>query len=207
MPIAPPAPARFSMTTGCLSAAPSASATGLATVSATPPGGNGTIIVTGRSGYCATAALADVAATSASASIRRIRIAPPAFRRAHQRAGAFSSSLAVQKASAASGDEETAARHLLHREKNQAIVLLGAALAAIARNDRKRQAPCAESCARAFLHHAADARDSVAAHVTAASGARTLRSRGAAARCASRRRGASRGNPESRPFRGACPSP
>jgi hypothetical protein len=50
MPSAPPAPALFSTTTLCLSSRASASATGRATVSATPPGGNGTTIVTGRSG-------------------------------------------------------------------------------------------------------------------------------------------------------------
>jgi hypothetical protein len=41
MPVAPPAPERFSTTTVCLSSRPSASATGRATVSATPPGGKG----------------------------------------------------------------------------------------------------------------------------------------------------------------------
>ena len=50
MPSAPPAPAWFSTTTGCFSSRASASATGRATVSATPPGGKGTIIVIGRSG-------------------------------------------------------------------------------------------------------------------------------------------------------------
>src|SRR5882672_9363329 len=51
MPTPPPAPARFSTTIGCLSTRPIASAIGRATVSATPPGGKGTIIVTGRFGY------------------------------------------------------------------------------------------------------------------------------------------------------------
>ena len=45
------------MITVCLSSLPSASATGRATVSATPPGGNGTTIVIVRSGYCARAAM------------------------------------------------------------------------------------------------------------------------------------------------------
>src|SRR5690606_38634265 len=45
--------ALFSMTTLWPSSRDSASATGRATVSATPPGGNGTIMVTARSGYCA----------------------------------------------------------------------------------------------------------------------------------------------------------
>src|SRR5882672_99881 len=51
MPTPPPAPARFSTTIGCLSTRPIASAIGRATVSATPPGGKGTIIVIGRFGY------------------------------------------------------------------------------------------------------------------------------------------------------------
>src|SRR3546814_6617249 len=53
MPTAPPAPALFSMTTLWPSSCDRASATGRATVSVTPPGGNGTIIVTALSGYCA----------------------------------------------------------------------------------------------------------------------------------------------------------
>jgi hypothetical protein len=68
MPSAPPAPARLSTTTDCLSSRPSASATGRATVSATPPGGNGTIIVIGLSGHvCACAA----AATTSEANSRQ----------------------------------------------------------------------------------------------------------------------------------------
>src|SRR5215831_4729185 len=71
MPSAPPAPARFSTTTDCLSSRESASATGRATVSATPPGGNGTIIVIGRSGHvCACAAVTTAAASEASSSER-----------------------------------------------------------------------------------------------------------------------------------------
>ena len=45
MPNPPPAPARFSTTMVALSSRASASATGRATVSATPPGGKGTIMV------------------------------------------------------------------------------------------------------------------------------------------------------------------
>ena len=51
MPSAPPAPSLFSTIKVWRSSRPSASATGLATVSATPPGGKGTIITMGRSGY------------------------------------------------------------------------------------------------------------------------------------------------------------
>jgi hypothetical protein len=50
MPSAPPAPGLFSITTACFSSRDSASATGRATVSATPPGGKGTISVIGLSG-------------------------------------------------------------------------------------------------------------------------------------------------------------
>ena len=50
MPRAPPAPLRFSTITDCFNSRASASATGRATVSATPPGGNGTTIVIGLSG-------------------------------------------------------------------------------------------------------------------------------------------------------------
>ena len=53
MPMPPPAPGLFSMTTGCFRSRLIASATGRATVSATPPGGNGTIIVIVWSGYWA----------------------------------------------------------------------------------------------------------------------------------------------------------
>src|SRR3954452_1658942 len=78
MPSAPPAPARFSTTTGCLSSRASASATGRATVSATPPGGNGTIIVIVFSGQldCANAAAAttSVATTSERDRVRQTRM-------------------------------------------------------------------------------------------------------------------------------------
>src|SRR6185295_4464798 len=73
MPSAPPAPARFSTTTDCFSSRPSASATGRATVSATPPGGNGTIIVIGRSGHdCACAAAATTGTSEASSRERSV---------------------------------------------------------------------------------------------------------------------------------------
>src|SRR5436853_2797532 len=68
MPSSPPAPGLFSITTGCFSSRDSASATGRATVSATPPGGNGTIIVTGRSGYGACPRAAGAASTPTIAS-------------------------------------------------------------------------------------------------------------------------------------------
>src|SRR5690606_30595518 len=55
MPMPPPAPARFSTTTGCPRLRLIASATGRPTVSATPPGGKGTIIVTGRDGQVSAA--------------------------------------------------------------------------------------------------------------------------------------------------------
>ena len=67
MPSAPPAPALFSITIGCFSSRDSASATGRATVSATPPGGNGTIIVTGLSGQVDWAGATDQPSPSSSA--------------------------------------------------------------------------------------------------------------------------------------------
>ena len=75
MPMPPPAPALFSMITGCFITVPIASATGRATVSATPPGGNGTIIVTGRSGYWASAVPAMTRTHNDAANLRTIRIA------------------------------------------------------------------------------------------------------------------------------------
>ena len=67
MPSAPPEPGLFSITTGCFSSRDSASATGRATVSATPPGGNGTIIVTGLSGQVDWAGATDQPSPSSSA--------------------------------------------------------------------------------------------------------------------------------------------
>src|SRR5215210_8024511 len=55
MPMPPPAPPLFSTMTLCFSSLLSAAATGRATVSATPPGGNGTIIVTGLAGQASSA--------------------------------------------------------------------------------------------------------------------------------------------------------
>ena len=50
MPMPPPAPALFSITTGWPRSRDIASATGRATMSASPPGGNGTIMVMGLAG-------------------------------------------------------------------------------------------------------------------------------------------------------------
>src|SRR5689334_11473944 len=56
MPSAPPAPVRLTITTGCFSDFSIMAASGRPTMSATPPGGNGTTIVIGWAGYpCATA--------------------------------------------------------------------------------------------------------------------------------------------------------
>ena len=85
MPMPPPAPALFSMTTGWPSARPIASATGRPTVSATPPGGNGTTIVTGRSGYCAFAAAAIISAAQ-NAATRLIPMSSSSSARAVDRA-------------------------------------------------------------------------------------------------------------------------
>ena len=50
MPTAPPAPVRFTTTTGCLSVFSICAASGRPTMSATPPGGNGTTMVIGSRG-------------------------------------------------------------------------------------------------------------------------------------------------------------
>jgi hypothetical protein len=50
MPTAPPAPARFTTTTGCFRVFSIDAASGRPTMSATPPGGNGTIMVIGLDG-------------------------------------------------------------------------------------------------------------------------------------------------------------
>src|SRR6266480_64220 len=55
MPTAPPAPVRLMTTTGCFSAWFMPAASGLPTMSATPPGGNGTTIVSGFDGYASCA--------------------------------------------------------------------------------------------------------------------------------------------------------
>src|SRR5262245_18032448 len=76
MPTPPPAPARFSTTSGCFSKCPIASATGRGNVSATPPGGNGTIIVIGRFGYsCAASGNAASSSRNASALARIVGLA------------------------------------------------------------------------------------------------------------------------------------
>src|SRR5262245_62357477 len=63
----PPAPARFSTTNGCPSSSLKAGAVSRAKRSAVPPGGNGTIIVTGRFGHaCAEAAHGDSSMTAAA---------------------------------------------------------------------------------------------------------------------------------------------
>src|SRR6202011_3678097 len=72
MPMPPPAPDLFSMTMGALSTRLMASAAGRATISATPPGGNGTTSAIGFDGYasceCAgeTASIASDETTSAT---------------------------------------------------------------------------------------------------------------------------------------------
>ncbi len=60
MPMPPPAPALFSTTIFCFSVFSIATAVGRPVRSATPPGGNGTIIVIGFDGYasCAKPAIA-----------------------------------------------------------------------------------------------------------------------------------------------------
>src|SRR5262245_28028689 len=73
MPTAPPAPARLLITTGCLRNFSIATAVGRPVWSATPPGGNGTIIVIGRSGNpCAGAPPAAARTTSAAIAPRSV---------------------------------------------------------------------------------------------------------------------------------------
>ena len=72
MPVAPPAPTRFSTTTVCFSSLPSASATGRATVSATPPGGKGTIMVMGLSAGQPWAQTAPLASRPVAVAINRV---------------------------------------------------------------------------------------------------------------------------------------
>ena len=64
----PPAPCLFSITTDCPSCLPSACATGRATLSATPPGGKGTISVMGRDGKSCAASGNDNDAAAATMS-------------------------------------------------------------------------------------------------------------------------------------------
>src|SRR6266851_7705364 len=70
MPMPPPAPALFSMTIGVLSTRLIASAAGRATISATPPGGNGTTSAIGFDGYtsCACAGKAASIASNETTS-------------------------------------------------------------------------------------------------------------------------------------------
>ena len=72
MPTAPPAPVRFTTTTGCLSAFSICAASGRPTMSATPPGGNGTIIVIGFAGYESCAFTGSARASSSESSTRDI---------------------------------------------------------------------------------------------------------------------------------------
>src|SRR5687768_14521258 len=76
MPLAPPL---FSTTTGCEIERPSWSAVKRASVSVTPPGGQGTIIFIGLSGYSASTGRtsATSAAAIASRPSRRTFIVPP----------------------------------------------------------------------------------------------------------------------------------
>ncbi|MNR46652.1 hypothetical protein D3C85_1656540 [compost metagenome] len=73
MPILLPAPARFSTTMGCLTAAPSFSASARAKMSVACPGGNGTIRRMGRSGYSAWAGAPATASARPAARLERIR--------------------------------------------------------------------------------------------------------------------------------------
>src|SRR5215470_4693684 len=108
----PPAPGLFSTTTGTPSARLIASAAGRPMMSATPPGGNGTIIVIGRDGYasCATAGsvYAAVATTTARSRVRVrartlfLRTIDYSGRQARERApGGRDENLAVSSARAA----------------------------------------------------------------------------------------------------------
>src|SRR5688572_18444759 len=67
MPTAPPAPVRFTTTTGCLSDFSICDARGRPTMSATPPGGNGTIMVIGFEGYASWASAVKAARNSTAA--------------------------------------------------------------------------------------------------------------------------------------------
>ena len=74
------APARLSTTTGCPSACESGSAMLRAEMSAAPPAGNGTIILTGLPGYCATAPSGSRNPAASAASNRITFIIPPLVR-------------------------------------------------------------------------------------------------------------------------------
>src|SRR2546421_11048724 len=75
VPIAAPAPAMFSTTTGCPSSSASFAATGRDKESVGPPGGKGTIHFSGLDGYCANTEVE----TSSNAK-KNLRIDPPRFR-------------------------------------------------------------------------------------------------------------------------------
>src|SRR5258708_6855297 len=91
MPMAPPAPALFSMTMGALSTRLIASAAGRATMSATPPGGNGTISAIGFDGYasCACASGTDSIASDETMSAALTEMVMP-FLLARGRPGSLS---------------------------------------------------------------------------------------------------------------------
>src|SRR5215831_14056238 len=70
MPMLPPAPARFSTTTGCPRSSPSGAATARDSVSTTAPGGNGLMRRTGLDGYdCAKAPAAKQARSARTARV------------------------------------------------------------------------------------------------------------------------------------------
>src|ERR671914_1517329 len=77
MPTAPPAPVRFTTTTGCFQIFSICAASGRPTMSATPPGGNGTTIVTGFEGYAWPSAAA--AKTSSAIPIGILLTGDPPF--------------------------------------------------------------------------------------------------------------------------------
>jgi hypothetical protein len=72
MPIPPPAPALFSMIMGVLSTRLIASAAGRATISATPPGGNGTTNAIGFDGYASCECAGDMATTASDETINAV---------------------------------------------------------------------------------------------------------------------------------------
>ena len=78
MPVVPPAPATFSTTNCWPSALEKYSPVMRAITSVGPPAANGTMMVTGRVGYCWSAAKADDAAISAAANTSNVfLIFPP----------------------------------------------------------------------------------------------------------------------------------
>src|SRR5437879_7998359 len=71
LPVAPAAPGLFSMMTRCFNTFSIANAVGRAVMSATPPGGNATTIVTGRDGYASCANTGTGRSARAINAIRR----------------------------------------------------------------------------------------------------------------------------------------